>query len=138
MAFEALGGKYQLMVGAVTIDAVDAGALAAWWAEMLGVEMRALDDPPTYVVLPGQDTGGIQLGFQQVPEPKQGKVRIHLDLIAFDLDEAQRAIEAKGGRFIAEHDWHDKHHWRVMADPEGNEFCVVLVQRPKRDDDAAS
>ncbi len=132
MAFEALGDKYQLMVGAVTIDTGDAGALAAWWADLLGVDMRALDDPPTYVVIPGQETGGIQLGFQQVPEKKQGKVRIHLDLIAFDLDEAQATIEAKGGRFIEEQDWHGEHQWRVMADPEGNEFCVVLVKR--RDD----
>jgi predicted enzyme related to lactoylglutathione lyase len=116
------------MIGAVTIDTVDAEGLATWWADLLGVEMRPLDHPATYVVVPPQESGGIQLGFQKVPERKQGKVRIHLDLITFDLDEAQRDIEERGGMFLAEHGWEDKWRWRVMADPEGNEFCIVAVK----------
>ena len=129
MAFEQLGDRYPMMVSAVTIDCADPGRLAAWWADLLGMEMHALDDPPTYAVVPAQEGGGIQLGFQKVPEPKQGKVRIHVDLIAFDLDEAQRDIEERGGTFVAEHDWEGTWRWRVMADPEGNEFCNVRVKR---------
>jgi len=133
MAFEQLGERYDVMVGAVTVDTVDAVALGSWWADLLDVEMRVLDDPPTYVVVPAQESGGIQLGFQKVPEPKQGKVRLHLDLITFDLDETQRDIEERGGTFLAEHDFEGKWHWRVMADPEGNEFCIVKVE-PRADD----
>ncbi len=133
MAFEELGSRYQMMVGAVTIDTLDAMALASWWAGLLGVEMRALDGSREYVVVPAQETGGIQLGFQKVPEPKHGKVRIHLDLITYDLDAAQREIEERGGSFIAEHAWADRWRWRVMADPEGHEFCIVAVDRPQGD-----
>jgi predicted enzyme related to lactoylglutathione lyase len=128
MPFEKLGEKYQLMPAAVTIDSVDAARLASWWADLLGVEKRPLDPGETYVVLPPQDTGFLQLGFQQVPESKQVKNRIHVDFVVKDLDAAQAMIEEKGGELVAEHTFGDRWRWRIMTDPEGNEFCIVHTE----------
>jgi predicted enzyme related to lactoylglutathione lyase len=62
------------------------------------------------------------LGFQQVVEPKQHKNRVHIDISGPDVVEIKDQIEALGGRRL---DGYDDGGFLVMADPEGNEFCVV-------------
>jgi predicted enzyme related to lactoylglutathione lyase len=78
-----------------------------------------------YIDLAGTD-GSPVIRFQRVPEPKTVKDRIHLDLRVDDIEEAcQRVIEFGGIRVeqgdVREYDV----VFRVMLDPEGNEFCLV-------------
>ncbi len=66
------------------------------------------------------------MAFQRVPEPKEGKARVHVDVGVDDLDET-RAIEALGGAWTEVGVTRNvgDYRWRVMADPEGNEFCIA-------------
>ena len=111
---------------AITIDCVDALALARFWATVFGTEIEsAVGDGPAYVdLLP---VPGISiLRFQHVPEPKTVKNRVHLDVAVADLDAARARVEALGGRRISAGVFAEyTYRWIVMSDPEGNEFCLV-------------
>jgi predicted enzyme related to lactoylglutathione lyase len=121
MAFEHLGTEYDITPGSVTIDSDDAATLAAWWADLLGVEFRDLGG---FYWLMRQEGGRFNLAVQQVPEPKQGKNRVHVDFAVSDVDSVSDRIVAAGGSLLAERT-HGETTWRVMADPQGNEFCIV-------------
>jgi catechol 2,3-dioxygenase-like lactoylglutathione lyase family enzyme len=114
----------------VMIDCPDPERLAAFWTEVLGVEVEdRLGDPAQFVYLAPVQPGGIHLYFQRVPEPKVVKNRVHLDVYADDVELALSRIESLGGRRRDEqpfHDVNDEAHWWRMADPEGNEFCLVF------------
>ena len=109
------------------IDCTDADRLAAFWSEALGVEVAARWNQ--YVMLTPTIDGGPAVAFQEVSEPKQGKNRVHVDLEVPDLDEASARVEALGGSVIEDHE-QDGVHIRVVADPEGNELCLVLKLAP--------
>ena len=62
--------------------------------------------------------------FVQVPEPKAGKDRIHLDLHADDIaSEAARLVDLGASVVHEKREW--GHHWITLQDPEGNEFCIA-------------
>ena len=115
----------------VTVDAHDAGALAAFWAEVLGWGV-APDASAEVAVIGGparpRDTPGWL--FLRVPEGKTAKNRMHVDLQADDLDAATERLVALGATVLHEkREWGT--HWRSFADPEGNEFCVVAEPDPQ-------
>jgi uncharacterized glyoxalase superfamily protein PhnB len=61
-----------------------------------------------------------------VPEPRTAKVRLHLDVQVADLEAATRRALDLGATHVADHLGDDfDERWRVMADPEGNEFCFI-------------
>jgi hypothetical protein len=103
----------------MTFDCRDALRLAAFWAAALGSNV---DEDSTaekaFVEAPGW--GGPNMWFNAVPEPKTAKNRIHLDLRAPDgvAEEVER-LRGLGATVIT-----DGADLVVMADPEGNEFCV--------------
>jgi predicted enzyme related to lactoylglutathione lyase len=71
--------------------------------------------------------GRTRVLFIEVPEPKQGKNRLHFDLRPVDLtreQEVERLI-ALGATVLADHRRPDGSGWCTLADPEGNEFCVL-------------
>jgi len=110
----------------VTIDCHDPERLAAFWASVFGAgeEWRG-GDPVRYIDL-GATDGSPVLRFQRVPEPKTVKDRIHLDLRVDDIDEACRRVVGLGGVRVEQGDFHEYDVvFRVMLDPEGNEFCLV-------------
>ena len=112
----------------IVIDCHDPQALAAFWSAALGVPVAY--EWHQYVMLGVTGDGHPGLAFQRVPEPKQGKNRVHLDLTVDDLDRSQASVEALGGTFVEEHG-EASVTVRVMADPEGNELCLVkLAPRP--------
>jgi predicted enzyme related to lactoylglutathione lyase len=112
-----------IRLGHVMIDALDPDALARFWCELLGVEVaRRVDDGRFVFLSPAE--GVPAFGIQRVPEPKEAKNRVHVDLAVDDLDETTHWIRGHGGSRVADHRLGDL-HWRVMADPEGNEFCIV-------------
>jgi len=114
--------------GSVQVDSADPVTLAAFWANVLGAEVEeTIGDPPHYVVVGPTAPGGPWLSFQRVSEIKATKNRLHLDLVVEDLDVASDRVEALGGRRAPEDDLQEYgYRWRVMEDPEGNEFCVIL------------
>jgi predicted enzyme related to lactoylglutathione lyase len=116
---EAIGTFHWLV-----IDTVDPDAIAPFWCALLGVEQRGwfADD---YLMLTRNESTP-PIAFQRVPEAKTGKNRLHVDLEVDDLDKAFARIIALGGSAVSEvRELPGDYRWRVMADPEGNEFCIV-------------
>jgi hypothetical protein len=114
------------------VDSTNAAVLARFWAAALdGFDVRPYDaeeverlaslgftpetDPNVLV-----DGPGLELCFQQVPEPKRTKNRLHLDLVPDERRSEVERLIALGATVLAEHDGNT-----VLADPEGNEFCVT-------------
>lgn len=107
---------------ALCIDANDPSRLARFWAGVLDREIA--DDGPT--LLPSDDTG-FSIRFQPTQEQKAGPNQIHLHLTSTSLDDQQstvaRALELGGRHLDIGQGPEDEHV--VLADPEGNEFCVI-------------
>jgi len=110
----------------ITFDCADARALADFWARLTGWNVY-YDDDPEVLVAPNFPPGaGPNLLFIPVPEPKTAKNRMHLDMVPTDRtrdEEAARAIEL-GATQLADHRNERGTGWVVLADPEGNEFCI--------------
>jgi Glyoxalase-like domain len=90
-------------------------------AELARLAALGVDDPeddPSVLVEPSAGTGP-RLWFTRVPEPKTGKNRVHLDLRAPDVEAEVERLVGLGALVLAEVE-----DWVVLADPEGNEFCV--------------
>jgi catechol 2,3-dioxygenase-like lactoylglutathione lyase family enzyme len=105
----------------ITVDCADPRKLAGFWTEALGVPIA--QDYGEFLFLAPAAEGAPVLGFQRVPEPRSGKNRLHLDLRSTDrLAEAARLV-ALGASEIAERSVPGL-VWTVLADPEGNQFCV--------------
>ena len=109
-----------LTLSHITFDCADAAALATFWSAATG---RALADDATAAfasIGPAADAWY----FVQVPEDKIAKNRVHLDLTSEDRAADVARLTALGARTCAEHTDGDT-SWTVMADPAGNEFCVL-------------
>ena len=100
----------------VVVDSVDAHAIGAWWAEVLGATLeRAEDGEASFADAPGMP---FEMVFGDVPEPKTVKNRIHWDVWSSEL----QGLLDRGATLLRGPD--DDIDWHVLADPEGNEFCV--------------
>jgi hypothetical protein len=108
----------------IVIDCSDPLTLAPFWAEALGYEIDELEEDLASIDHPTDE--GPAICFQRVPESKQGKNRVHLDLNV-DENEFEGAVArliALGARQVDVGQGADR-SWVVLADPEGNEFCIV-------------
>ena len=108
----------RLHIKDIMIDCQDAERLAAFWAALLGRPVAARIGP--YIWL--ERGSGPGLGFQQVTSPRTGKNRVHFDLASPDPAAEQSRVEQLGGRRLEEY---QAGGFLVMADPEGNEFCII-------------
>ncbi len=122
-----------LRIGALIIDSADPGRLARFWAEALDwVISRDID--PEWVVEPREgsreDCVVADLLFIKVPEPRSGKNRLHLDLRPEDQAAEVARLESLGATRV-DIGQGDDCPWIVMADPEGNEFCVQNAHPPE-------
>ncbi len=111
----------------IGIDSCDPETLAPFWAAALGYEIGDLDFDGVYLfLLPrGPDLPVVYL--QRVPEAKQTKNRVHLDLFVPDLDHEVARLSTLGARSLAERrSLTGGATWQVMTDPEGNEFCICV------------
>jgi catechol 2,3-dioxygenase-like lactoylglutathione lyase family enzyme len=110
------------------VDCTDPARLAEFWSAALGYEK--VHHFGHYTLLTRGGPGFPRLALQQVPEPKEAKNRMHLDIIEADIEAEAARLEALGaGRLEAGPRREELDHavvrWIVMADPEGNEFCVA-------------
>jgi len=114
------------------VDTRDPALLVAFWSALLGY--RTDDDPATdaWVHLDPPHPGLPVVDLQRVPEEKAGKNRLHLDLYVVDPEPWIARAQELGATLGLLHD--DEVDWfQVLADPEGNEFCIC---RERAGDDA--
>ena len=105
------------------LDCSEPEKLMVFWREALGYRVHYA--APSLVVLVHDEADAWPLLLQQVPEPKVAKNRMHVDIIAPDVEVEVKRLEALGARRL--HDEVQSYgpvRWVTMADPENNEFCV--------------
>lgn len=116
----------------ICIDTPDPAGLSRWWAELLGWRIT-YEDPEEIVLEPpaGSPEEGVSpdLLFLKVDDPKVVKNRLHIDLRPDDRDaEVARAV-AMGAAHVDI--GQGEPTWVVLADPEGNEFCILGALTPE-------
>ncbi len=113
-----------LLISQLAVDAADPAAQARWWQEVLGGTIDGEDPDEVAVTF---DTGLPELLFLRVPEAKTVKNRLHLDVRPPDGSdqetELRRLLELGATR--ADVGQGPDVTWVVLADPEGNEFCLL-------------
>jgi hypothetical protein len=103
------------------VDAHDPSTLGTWWREALGWVV-VNDEPDEFEIRPAPDRVPGLL-FVRVPEPKTLKNRLHLDFRPDDRDaEVERLVALGATRADV---GQGEQSWVVLADPEGNEFCIL-------------
>jgi hypothetical protein len=115
-----------LRLGNIAFDCHDVLKVATFWSSALG---RRIDrgSSELHASIGGGDAERAEPAwyFNKVPEPKQAKSRVHVDLISPDPTIIQR-LTALGATVVDHHEvTGGSHAWTIMRDPEGNEFCVA-------------
>jgi predicted enzyme related to lactoylglutathione lyase len=105
-----------------TLDCEDIEATTAFWTWLLGAQVIHSDGNIRFL---GPEEGAPIMCLQGVDEHRVGKNRMHLDLIADDLEKVVAEVQQRGGSQVAGPNVIPMGSWYVMADPEGNEFCLV-------------
>jgi hypothetical protein len=122
----------------LAIDCADPSVLARFWCSVLDYQVQDEDDGLVTIGSPVAPEGDIHLGpvaptltFARVPEEKIVKNRIHLDVNPTDRDQDEevRRLLDLGARH-ADVGQTGEESWVCLADPEGNEFCVLADRRP--------
>jgi predicted enzyme related to lactoylglutathione lyase len=109
----------------VVIDCADLDRAGRFWAAALGYAgPRAAGE--TYRSVRPADGPGVEILLQRTADAKRGKNRVHLDLRTRDLAAEVSRVLALGATQLTadpveEHGW----TWHILADPDGNEFCVL-------------
>ena len=116
-------------VSHTTVDCRNAFELSEWWKPVLGYtdlpdDPNSAGDEECMIIDP---VTGHRLLFIEVPEDKGGKNRVHFDLAPTDRrrDEEVERVLALGATEIDDQRLEDGRGWVVLADPEGNEFCIL-------------
>jgi len=105
----------------IVIDVNDLEKCAKFWSQVLGADILFQNE--RYLRL-GQKGGRPMLLLQKVPERHKEKNRVHIDLDVPDLEAAVIRVQDLGGRKLRQLSEYGI-EWVVMADPDGNEFCLV-------------
>ncbi|WP_432094522.1 VOC family protein [Streptomyces sp. bgisy100] len=110
----------------ITVDSRDPHALARFWSALTGYRVEDSDPADDFALLTAGEPGVPGLLFMQVAEEKSVKNRIHLDIqpATGTRDTEVERLAALGATVVADHRDGEGLGWVVMADPEGNEFCV--------------
>ncbi|MBE3001242.1 VOC family protein [Nocardiopsis sp. HNM0947] len=106
------------------LDTCDLQGAARFWSAALGMRAAERDHSP-YLTLSDPEGRFPPLLLQQVPEPKQGKNRMHLDLHVEDARAETERLTGLGARVLRPFFEEEGYLLVVLADPEGNEFCVI-------------
>ena len=106
---------------AIIIDVNDLETCGEFWSQVLGTDILYQNEK--YLRL-GHTGERPTLLLQKVPEPHKVKNRVHIDLDVIDLNAAVSRVQELGGNKLRElNEYGIK--WAVMADPDGNEFCLI-------------
>jgi catechol 2,3-dioxygenase-like lactoylglutathione lyase family enzyme len=107
----------------VVLDCVDADALADFWSSALGFRRGPFHPPYVRLVDPSERWPDLLL--QQVPEPKVGKNRMHVDIHVADVPAEVARLVALGAAVVDPPHDDEGFLTAILADPQGNEFCVI-------------
>ncbi|MET9325387.1 VOC family protein [Tsukamurella sp. NPDC003166] len=108
----------------INLDCADVAAQARFWSEALGIPVDATDGNDFMRTLGTANPALPRMMLLKVPEGKTVKNRMHLDLHADDRAAEVARVVALGAVHLRDHDeWGVQ--WTVLADPEGNEFCIA-------------
>jgi predicted enzyme related to lactoylglutathione lyase len=121
-----------LWIDWLTIDSDDPDKLADFWCQALGYEVsyRSDDDETEReVAIESQDRQGWRILFGEVHDERKIKNRLHLDLRPDDQEAEVARLEELGAKRI-DIGQSSEVTWVVMADPEGNEFCILRALHP--------
>ena len=113
----------------VSVDSRDAYAQSVWWSQVLGMIADPEDpnEPGHEECLIFNADGTDRVLFIEVPESKSVKNRLHFDLVPTDAtrDEEYERVLGLGGTLVDDLRRPNGAGWYVVADPEGNEFCIL-------------
>ncbi|WP_167761148.1 VOC family protein [Geodermatophilus sp. DF01-2] len=117
------------LISHTTFDSLDPHAMSVFWSQVLGFAEDPDDpnEPGDEECMIVSDDGARRLLFIAVPDAKQVKNRLHLDLKPAQgtRDEELQRLLGLGARTVADRRRPDGSGWVVLADPEGNEFCIL-------------
>ncbi|MEV5554396.1 VOC family protein [Nonomuraea wenchangensis] len=118
-------------ISELIIPCQDPNGLAAFWCEVLDFVVLDTEDDGSVEIGPREGFGGLQptLIFSPTTEPKTGVLRMHFDVNATDRDqdaELERLLSL--GARPADVGQTGEESWHVLADPEGNEFCLLRTR----------
>lgn len=111
------------VLGSVVINVTDIDAQKEFWSSFLGVGVRQ-EFPGFFCWFEPQQEGGVSVALQTSPDPGAAAGRVHLDTSVPDIAAARAQIEALGGTHVEDHEV-EGFQWTIMADPEGNRFCIA-------------
>jgi len=109
----------------VVIDCADHAVVVPFWEAALGWTSHRINEQFVALRAPADRPVGFDILFQKVPEPKVAKNRAHIDFDAADMDAEVERLVGLGGSKVAEHSL-GNFRWTIVADPEGNEFCITI------------
>ena len=112
----------------VTLDCADLDLVGGFWSAALDLPDREREGD--YLLLRAVDNRSGVRGFtlQRVPEPKTVKNRMHFDVVVDDVESEVGRLRELGASIIGRESEPSPYEAVVMADPEGNEFCVIRWQ----------
>lgn len=107
----------------VVVDAADPAGLADFWARVLGWDVLEVEDGVVEI----GDPGGAKptIVFVPVGDPKVGKNRVHLDVNPAGCDQDEELVRLRALGAVEVDVGQGQQTWVVLADPEGNEFCLL-------------
>ena len=121
-----------LFLETVVINAQDMEKMKDFWAAALGFEVDFANEGFALLRNPRSE-GNTKLGLQHTDKPKTSLNRFHVDLITDDGATEVKRLEVLGAKVIHWTYPEPNPGWVVMADPEGNEFCVSTVLPEERE-----
>jgi catechol 2,3-dioxygenase-like lactoylglutathione lyase family enzyme len=124
--FHTMGSR----IGSTVLNVTDIARAAAFWTHALGYVRRdsgSADE--TFVVLRDPARAWSNLSLQLTDQPKSGLNRVHLDLYTEDQEAEVARLVSIGARRVEPWDYEPGDDHIVMADPDGNEFCIVQLPR---------
>lgn len=116
-------------IAGIVFDCDNALVLAEFWAGATGYVKQSV--ARNFASLSAPDQQAPSLLFIRVPEAKSVKNRVHIELRAINLEAEVEKLKRLGARELKTFEEQGT-RWTVMADPEGNEFCVVHFPQANR------
>jgi catechol 2,3-dioxygenase-like lactoylglutathione lyase family enzyme len=111
----------------IIVDAADPGGLADFWTAVLGWE-RTEEDSDGAIEIGGADGAKPTIVFVPVDDPKLGKNRVHLDVNPTGCEQAEELARLRALGAVEVDVGQGEQRWVVLADPEGNEFCLLRTR----------
>lgn len=129
-----------LSIGSTVLGVADVARSARFWHEALGYVPREAGDETFVVLVPGDGSGLPRLSLMRSESPVEERPRVHLDLYAGDVTDRDAEVErlvALGAERVPWDGYPPDADFVVLADPDGNRFCVIATDLPREEPSGA-